>query len=241
MEIVPPGNQEGQKAQVLIITDEPDSAQVWGFSLSQLGLDVRLINITDPVLEIWSEVLPDLIIFEDFDSDEEEVQVCRDLRAATIVPILFLTSKTSESFWLKIYQLGADECIPFPISPRLFKAKVAAWLRRTQDLPIAAVEDIRSGGFVLNLQTRRLTLPNRASLRLSALEARLLYLLMNHPGQPLENEKIIEKVWGYYGNGSGPLLKNLVYRLRKKIEADPSQPGCLLTWGEGGYRFDPCP
>jgi two-component system response regulator RegX3 len=182
-------------------------------------------------------VLPDLIILEDFNAQDEELELCQKLRAETAVPILYLTSKTGEAFFLKTYKTGADECIPLPISPRLFQAKVSAWLRRTQSMPMTALDEVAGGGFRLNPGQRRLATPDGEVLRLTILESRLLFLLMSHAGRVFETETLVERVWGSYGSGDSVLLKNLVYRLRRKIEPDPGSPRYLLTEASQGYKF----
>ena len=225
------------RAKVLIVSDEPVTARVWGFSLNQAGLDVRLVGINEAVMDIWAEELPDLIIIEDFNKEVEELELCKNLRAETVVPILYLTSKTDEAFSLEVYRIGADECIPFPISPRLFQAKVNAWLRRMFTVPVTVFDEVKSDGLRLNMDQRRLQKPSGETVRLTVLEARLLYVLMSHPGQVFERDTLVEKVWGYYGEGDPHLLKNLVYRVRRKIEADPTQPRYLVTEGNTGYRL----
>ena len=198
------------RAKILIISDEPQTAEIWGFSLHQVGLDVTLLAVSDPVMETWAAESPDLIIIEDYNDQVEELPLCRQLREATVVPIIYLTSKTSETFHLEIYKLGIDDCITFPVSPRVFQAKVNAWLRRTRVLPIAALDEIRAGDFRLQGEKKRLALPSGDTVRLTTLEVRLLYLLMAHPARVFEHQEIVEKVWGYVGEGDNSLLKHLV-------------------------------
>jgi two-component system response regulator RegX3 len=224
-------------AKVLIISDELSTAEVWGFSLNIVGLNVTLIGIADPILETWIELAPDLIIIEDFNKDVEEIELCRQLRKETAVPILFLTGKTEESFQLQVYEVGADECITFPITPRLFQAKVKAWLRRTMSVPLAVLNEVETGELRLNVAKRVLSLPEGDQVKLTNLESRLLYLLMSHPGRGFETEEIVNRVWGYWGEGDGTLLKNLVYRLRRKIEPNPTQPRFIITVEGRGYGF----
>ena len=223
--------------KVLIISDAPATADIWGYSLSQLGLDVKVIDLAENFMEAWENETPDIIIIEDFNDQIEELDICSALREVTIVPILYLTSKLNEKFHLDVYQAGADECIPFPISPRLFQAKVNAWLRRTQSLPMAALNEISAGGFCLDPGRRTLYLPNQTAVRLTALETRLLVLLMSNPGKVIPPADIIEKVWGYHGLNDRKLVRNHIFRLRRKIEADPSRPRCLVSAGNSGYKF----
>jgi DNA-binding response OmpR family regulator len=225
------------KAKVLIISDEPVTAEVWGFSLNKVGLSVTLIGIEEPVLETWMAVSPDLIIIEDFNKEIEELELCRQLRKETAVPILYLTGKIEETFQLQVYQVGADECITFPITPRLFQMKVKAWLRRTMSVPLAILNEVEIGEMRLNLDKRILKLQAGQQMKLTNLESRLLYLLMSHPGHCFETEEIVNRVWGYWGEGDGTLLKNLVYRLRRKIEPNPNQPRFIITVEGRGYGF----
>ncbi len=226
------------KARILIISDEPESAKVWGFSLNQVGLEVRLVGIDEQVLDIWEKELPDLIILEDFNNEIEELELCHQLRESSLVPILYLTNKIGEAFYLEAYKAGADECIPYPITPRLFQAKVKAWLRWTKSVPLAVLNEVRVGGFVLNADQKRLILPDGEVTKLTLLEARLLFLMMNHPGACFESKDIIEKVWGYSSdNGENKLLKSLIYRLRRKIEPNPNEPCYLVTEENTGYKF----
>ena len=237
MENTPIGDSPRSKAKVLIISDEPEMARIWGYSLNQIGLDVALIGISDQTLQAWSDELPDLILIEDFNTDIEEIELCRQLRAETVVPILYLTTKNDEGFQLEAYKVGADECVPFPVSPRLFQAKVKAWLRRTQTIPMAALDEIQAGDLRLNPASKQLTRSSGEGFKLTMLETRLLYPLMSHPGRVYETESLVERIWGFYGNGDRDLLKNLVYRLRRKIEPDPAHPRYLLTSVNGGYLF----
>jgi DNA-binding response OmpR family regulator len=224
-------------ARVLIISDEPATASIWGFSLNQVGFEVTLIGVTDSVLETWMEVFPDLIIIEDLNKDIEEIELCCQLRKETIVPILYLTAKTDESFHIQVYKVGADECITFPITPRLFQAKVEAWLRRTMSIPLAALNEIECGEMRLNADKRLLKRLTGETVKLTCLETRLLYLLMSHPGQVFESDEIVNMVWGYWGEGDKILLKNLVYRLRRKIEPDLEHPRFVVTVKDRGYCF----
>jgi two-component system response regulator MtrA len=225
------------RASVLIISDELEMARVWEFALQHVGLDTSLIGITEDSVQIALEQTPDLVIVEDFNAEAEEIELCRQLRTETVVPILYLTSKQGEAFLLETYKAGADETIPFPISPRLFQAKVQAWLRRTQAIPLAALDEVQVNSFRLIPGQKRLVTAAGEQIRLTSLESRLLFLLMSHPGHVIETENLVERVWGYYGNGDSVLLKNLIYRLRRKIEPSPNAPRHVLTVANIGYKF----
>jgi two-component system response regulator RegX3 len=226
------------KLKILIISDEPATAAVWGFSLTQLGLDVRLVAITEPIMKIWEAEIPDLIILEDFDENIEELDILRMLREVTVVPILFLTTKLNENFLLDVYQSGADECIPLPVTPRLFQAKVNAWLRRTRSMPIAEVSEIIAGDIRLKPGEREIYFSNDTEpVKLTILETRLLILLMSNAGKVMAPGDIIEKVWGYRSVDDRKLVKNHIFRLRRKVEPDPANPRFLISVGSKGYKF----
>jgi DNA-binding response OmpR family regulator len=234
-----PAANGNTQARVLLLTDEPEMAAIWAYTLSQMQLEVRLMSLSEAIMEAWASFIPDLVIIEDFNEEVEELDVCRSLRALTIVPMLYFTTKLSESYHLQVYGAGADDCIAYPITPRLFQAKVNAWLRRTRSLPLAAVDPVQASGFTLHPEYRQVSLPSGGCVRLTVLETRLLYLLMSHAGQPLPKRDLIERVWGHHTSIDQRLLKNHIYRLRQKIEPDPTRPRYLLSSGYTGFKFQP--
>jgi DNA-binding response OmpR family regulator len=225
------------KSKVLLISDEPVNAKIWSYTLNQLGLDVTLIGITEDAREVWFDKIPDIIIIEDFNDQVEELEICKQLRAETIVPILYLSAKTDELFVLDAYQAGADECIPFPITPRVFQAKVQAWLRRTMNMPVSMLDEVQAGGFRLIANKKQLCLPDGGVVRLTNLEARLLFLLMSHPDRTFNEEELIQRVWGDIYISGNRLLKNHLYRLRRKLEPEPANPRYLVSVGYNEYKF----
>ena len=226
------------KATVLLVSDDLESARIWAYSLEQAGLQVCQAGFSEKTLLVWAGEFPDLIVLEDHAARMDALSFCRRMRQEAAVPILILSAASSEAQLMAAYQAGADDCLP-PVSPRLFLAKVKAWLRRAQVLPSAALDVVQAGEFRLDPDRRTLTTPQGQALKLTNLETRLLYLMMNHPAWIIETEYLVNRVWGHFGNGDGILLKNLVYRLRRKIEPNPGQPCYLLTESNLGYRFRP--
>jgi len=227
------------KATVFLVSDDLESARIWAYSLEQAGLEVCQAGFSDKTLQVWSSEYPDLIILEGSHARMDVFTFCRQMRGEAAVPILLLACDPQEAYLMAAYQAGADDCIPPPVSPRLFLAKVKAWLRRAQVLPNAALEAVQAGDFSLDPDRRLLCTPGGQMVKLTHLETRLLYLLMNHPAWTLETDYLVDRVWGHFGDGDSILLKNLVYRLRRKIEPNPSQPCYLLTESSLGYRFRP--
>jgi len=142
-----------------------------------------------------------------------------------------------EEYILQAFDLGIDEYLPKPISPRLLVAKVNALLRRARSVPLASISSLRAGDIELSPERRTARLPQRPEIHLTNLEFRLLYCLMSNQEQVVPTETIIQKVWGYSGEGDHRLVKGLVRRLRRKIEPEPSQPRYVKTVAGIGYTF----
>jgi DNA-binding response OmpR family regulator len=224
-------------AKVMLISDDPEIARIWAFTLESQGLRTCLAELSESALDAWALELPDLMIVDSRAWQMEDIELCRKLRLETVVPLLLFTSQNDEYYLLEAYQAGVDEVVAQPVSPRLFIAKVLAWLRRAQSIPSAALDEVKAGAFSLDEMRRLLHLPGGGVLRLTHLEARLMYVLMSRPNRVHETPALVERVWGRYGQGDENLLKNLVYRLRKKIEPDPGAPRYLITESSGGYSF----
>ncbi len=227
------------EASVLIISDIPEAGQAYAYSLSQKGLEVFLVASAAQALETWSVQSPDLILIDSHSGAMDEVAICRQLRVEALVPILVFASWNDEARLLACYQAGADECVPNPVSLPLLHAKICAWLRRATVMPVEATETLQVTGLSFDPLRRRVAREDGAMVRLTGLEARLLFLLMSQPGRVFETEYIVARVWGHYGPGDGALLKNLVYRLRRKIELDSGGWRYIHTEAGVGYKFQP--
>ncbi|HEX5838050.1 MAG TPA: response regulator transcription factor [Anaerolineales bacterium] len=226
-------------AKALIICDDRDTCQTWAYCLRQKGIDVVTAGLTKEVVQQWTEEIPDLVVIDVNTSQLEGLTLCRRLREEMTIPILLLTPQSSESHILEGYLAGVDEYVPKPVSPALFMAKVKVWLRRSWTIPAETLEVVQVSDFKLDPHNRQvLRLPDKG-IRLTNLEFRLLYLLMKNPGRILETEYIVERVWGYHGEGNSHLLKNLIYRLRRKIEPEPNTPFHIHTEPGIGYKFQP--
>lgn len=227
----------GSQLTALVICDDLESGKIWSKILEQIDLHVHLAKVTEDVIDIWKNILPDMVIFEDFDLNDEELPICQKLRKLTPIPLLLLTSKKDEKFHLRAYQAGFDECIVQPIHPLIFLAKIRVWMRYSHFIPSLLIEDLKVNQYLLEVQQRRLMTPEGASFQLTYLETNLLVTLMKTPGVPVDPDLLVESIWGRYGGGDKVMLKNVVYRLRRKIEADPEKPTILLTDGRLGYTF----
>jgi len=171
------------------------------------------------------------------DTDRTDgVVLCRQLRAEYKNPLLFMTYETDERYHLLVYEAGVDECIQKPIGNSLFLAKVDVWLRSVR--LAAPSRQLALREFQLDAVHRRLTTPDGSVVPLTPLEVRLFQLFLNNPDTVLDSDTIIRRVWDDHGVDDGTLLKNLIYRVRRKIEPSPGVPQYIQT-AYGGYIFYP--
>ena len=223
--------------RVFVICDRTDTAPVWGYILREQGLRVVLESSPDRAVERWTTELPDLFVI-DIDSEKRDpVELYRAFRAVSTVPILLFFPTHHETRILEAYAAGVDEVVVKPISPPIFLAKIMAWVRRSWIVPADDLNLLKTGKYRLDPARRSFTDSNDIDIKLTNLEFRLLHLLMGLPGNIFFAEEIIQAIWGGYGSGDPVMLKNVVYRLRKKIESDPARPEIIQT-GPGGYSFN---
>jgi two-component system OmpR family response regulator len=209
---------------------------VWGYILRQQGVSAVLEASIEKAIDHWTSALPDLVVIDIDVPHQERMELYRRFREVSVAPILIFLPAHHETEILEAYAAGVDEVIVKPISPAIFLAKILAWGRRSWTVPTAQLNQVEAGRHQLDPSRRLLISPNGVETRLTNLEFRLLHLLMSRPTYVFSVEEIIQSIWGGYDNGDEVLLKNVVYRLRKKIEADTSRPTLLQT-GQGGYSF----
>jgi len=183
-------------------------------------------------MERSMEEIPDLIVIDVNAPHVQRMELCRKFRALSASPILLFLPANNETEILEAYQNGVDECVIKPISPAIFLAKIMAWVRRSWAVPMSPV---RTGKLKLDPARRSALEPDGNEIKLTNLEFRLLHLLMSHPGYVFKNEEIMQTVWGVEGDMA--VLKNVVYRLRKKMEMDSGKQLYLIQTWPGGYSF----
>ncbi len=223
--------------QVLTVTDDSQVGRMLAFVLRQAEIDCSLVELAalGQAQRPWRVF--DLVVIDVSGPGVDGIELTRQVRNQVANPILLFTSNRDESHILDAYQAGVDECIVKPVGPQLFLAKVRAWLRRSWAIPGRPLSRVELGAVQLDPARQAVSRKQGAPVRLTDLEFGVLYLLMSHPGQALPADVIVQRVWGLSGEGDGALLKNVVYRLRRKIEPDPGHPRYLQTVGRKGYLF----
>ena len=224
-------------AKIFVVCDQKDTAPVWGYILRQQGLSVIIEPSIEKAIDRWSIEMPDLVVIDLHVDHEERMELYQKFRAVSVAPILLFLPAYHETHILEAYHAGVDDVVVKPVSPAIFLAKILAWVRRSWTVPTDGLSQVKAGRYELDPTRRCIVDPNEKEISLTALEFRLLHLLMSRPSHVFSAEKIIQSIWDGYGKGDQVLLKNVVYRLRKKIEADPSRPALLQTW-QGGYSFN---
>lgn len=222
----------------LIVSDNIEFGRIWTYALQQRGLEVFPVKLqSEWSLDLRKRAI-DLIVVDIYDTKLDSLQVCKSLRAESTKPILLLAPIRDEAYSLEAYNAGVDECISKPISPSLLLAKVTAWMRFAKnEAPTKNGQGLEWSDIRLDPLRRVVVLGEDKTIRLTTLEFRLLRLLMSNPNQVLETDLIIDRVWGYKGDGHAALVKNLIYRLRRKIEQNPRAPSYIQTYNGEGYAF----
>lgn len=229
--------KDGLFPKVFVVCEQKDTAPVWGYILRQQGLSVILETSREEAIDQCSRETPDLVVLDVDFTHLDRMELFEKFREVSVAPLLLLLPAYHETHILEAYGAGVDDVIVKPISPPIFLAKILAWGRRSWTVPVANLSVVRAGVHSLDPARRCLSDSSTGSeFTLTGLEFRLLYLLMSRPAHVFSAEEIIPSIWGAYGSGDQVLLKNVVYRLRKKIEVDPSHPVLLRTW-QGGYSF----
>jgi two-component system KDP operon response regulator KdpE len=227
--------------KVLVICKCPDTGPAWAYCLRQKQMQVILETSPTNVLQRMADQTPDLLIIDlaklgtgVFTSIKNLI---KDLRGETANPILLLASRQDEEYILEMYNVGVDEYIVKPISPAIFVAKTLAWLRHSWTMPVALLNKIRVGKMSLLPEERMLAIQDRGSIKLTNLELRLLHVLMSDVGKTISTDELISRTWGYSEEADNTLLKNMIYRLRRKMEVNPADPRIILTAPGSGYKF----
>jgi len=223
--------------RVLIVSNQQTTGPLWVFSLQQQDLYVVLEAEPANTLKRCEQETPDLIILDINLSEDQTVELIKTLRAEMVTPILLLTPPRSEENILDAYNAGVDDYMIKPINPSLFNAKVKVWLKRSWSATTSTLAPANIGGMHIFPAERMVMKNNGQAVHLTNLELRLLYYLVGRAGQSVTTEELNQRVWGYTGEADTTMLKNVVYRLRRKIEVDPAKPMIIQTVVGGGYKL----
>jgi DNA-binding response OmpR family regulator len=225
--------------RVLIVEDDPNVSEVVARYLEREGYRVEVASDGAAGLERALADLPDLVVLDLMLPSVGGLEVCRRLREVAPVPVIMLTARGEEADRIAGLELGADDYMAKPFSPRELTARVRAVLRRANGVLTVATEPafLRAGDLEVDVIAHEVRISGEL-VALTAKEFDLLAHLMRNPRRAFRREELLDDVWGFsYGDTSTVTVH--IRRLREKIEPDPSAPRYVSTvWGVG-YRFEP--
>ncbi|MBC8334698.1 MAG: response regulator transcription factor [Anaerolineales bacterium] len=221
---------------ILIVEDEPKIARLARDYLEKNGYRVLVAGDGDSGLAMARREKPDLLVLDLMLPGMDGLDVCRAIRRESDLPIIMLTARAEETDRLIGLELGADDYISKPFSPRELVARVRALLRRAKgNVYVPGV--IRVGDLELNTESHSVNLAGE-SLHLTRIEFSLLQTLAQHPGQIFSRAQLLENLHGVAYIGYDRSIDAHIKNLRRKIEADPANPRYILTVYAVGYRFN---
>lgn len=224
--------------RILVVDDEKPISDIISFNLKNEGFEVLTSFDGEDAIATFNEEQPDLVILDLMLPKVDGLEVCRQIRKESAVPIIMLTAKDSEIDKVLGLELGADDYVTKPFSNRELIARVKANLRRNSAILNEASEqrsnDIEVGDLVIHQDAYTVT-KNGEDVELTHREFELLSYLSQHIGQVMTREHLLETVWGYDYFGDVRTVDVTIRRLREKIEDQPSHPTYILTRRGVGY------
>lgn len=229
----------GNKVSILVVDDEPALRNLLKVSLARVGYEVTLASDGNEALAQFAQRPHDLVLLDVMMPGPDGLEVCRQLRQQSDVPIVMLTGKSRTSDIVDGLNLGADAYVTKPFIFKELVAHVGALLRRAGKQP--APDDLvatSSGDVTVRRKTRQAVIDG-TQIALTRLECDLLAFFVQNAGRPVSKDELLRSVWGYTVTTSDNIVELAVRRLRQKIERNPSKPERLVTVRGLGYLFAP--
>src|SRR5262245_61321406 len=223
---------------ILIVDDDRDIRELLSDYLARHGCRVEVAADGKAMFEALDAWRIDLVVLDLMLPGEDGLSLCRRLRTISDVPVIMLTAIGDEPDRVVGLELGADDYVSKPCYPRELLARIRAVLRRrTPSAPAVAGERLAFNGFVLDVSSRTLVAPDGSTTELTSGEFDLLRVLVERPQQVLSREQLLDLTRGREAAPFDRSIDSQISRLRRKIEADPSQPALIKTVRNGGYSF----
>jgi DNA-binding response OmpR family regulator len=227
--------------RIAIVEDEAELSSLIEYNLTRQGYEARVFGGTTGTLKDLEQLKPDLIILDIMLPDVDGFELCRQIRASDPLnrtPVLFLTARSDEVDRVLGLEIGGDDYMTKPFSPRELVARVKAHLRRGERDTLPAQAAI--GPFRLDRTARRVFVRDR-EIELTSTEFNLLEFFLTHTGRAYSREQLLEAVWGEQRYVTPRTVDVHVRRLREQIEEQPDNPRYLTTVRGFGYRFEDLP
>lgn len=226
-----------QDKLILVVDDESRMVRFVRMNLELEGYQVTEASNGLEALDRVRDELPDMVLLDVMMPEMDGFETLERLREISTVPVIMLTVKGDEEDRIRGLELGADDYITKPFSPRELASRIRAVLRRAEmPSPVSKTSLRIDDRLEIDFRQREVIVDGER-IRLRPTEHRLLYHLVNNAGWIMTHEMLLSKVWGYEYRDETGLLRLYITYLRKKIEPDPSQPRYILTERGVGYRF----
>lgn len=222
--------------QAILVTRDGDEREILNLILRHTGLAVATTQELERVAVNWLERPADIIVVSVEDGFELAPSI-EAVRAVTEVPLLIVAEPLEERQLCHLLEAGADLVLSRPVAPRVLAQYTRTLLRRAGGVPTFVLPQLDLDEIQLDPATRTVTVDGQEPQRLTQLEFRMLYVLMTNRDHVVPAEIIVERVWGYTGEGNRDLLRGLISRVRRKVEPNPDSPRFIQTIPGTGYRF----
>ncbi len=223
-------------ANILLIDSDPFTFDALSMYLGLQGYTVSFAQTGEEGLAAAEKLQPDLVLLEVVLSGLDGWEVCKQLRQHSRVPIIFVTTQTTEADVLQGFFLGADDYVKKPFSFAELNARIWAVLNRAKiDFP--ADQSVKSEELLIDFGRKRVSVDGKV-VPLTPIEYRLLEALARHANRTIPIARLLSEVWGEYCDGDEQHVKQFIWSLRKKIEENPDEPRHLINRRGFGYRFD---
>ena len=222
--------------RILVVDDEDSILKVVEYALSQADYEVRTAVDADTAEQALAQFRPDLVILDVMLPGRSGLDIARDLRASSNVPIIMLSAKGDEVDRILGLEFGADDYVTKPFSPRELVSRVKAILRRVAAPPAEAHARIVVGDLVVDDTSRQVSMGG-SPVHLTSSEYGILMLLARHPGKAFSRQAILAALWDESPVGDERAIDVHIHNMREKLEPDPKNPVYLLTVRGFGYRL----
>lgn len=226
------------KQRILVVDDEPQITRVLRRSLISQGYDVHIASDGESALQTFGDWTPDLVVTDLAMPNINGLELCRQLRAISKVPIIVLSVRGEEKTKVEALDCGADDYVTKPFGMDELLARIRATLRRAPAVQDESSKILSAGDFRVDIEARRLTIQDK-EVHLTPKEYDLMVFLVRNPGKVLTHRTLLAAVWGGNSVEQTEYLRVFIGQLRKKIEPDQANPQYILTEPWIGYRFHP--
>jgi len=228
---------ETRQEKILVVDDEEHIIELVELYLEKEGYRVTSALDGDAAVEKFLSEKPDLLVLDIMLPGKDGLEVLREIRKTSQVPVIMLTARESEVDKVVGLELGADDYLTKPFSPRELVARVKAVLRRSKPPAEEAEELLERRGLTMDSRRRRVDVDGVGEVELTAKEFDLLHVLASNPGIVLTRDRLMEKVWGYEYVGDTRTVDVYIRHLREKLADNAESPRFIETVRGVGYRF----